>query len=75
MIVTGPVNLSSRAKLVAPGLSASGTLSITTAELYFEVDEEDPDFQKLDPEVSFLFLSFSFPFQLITRNEMEQNGL
>jgi len=50
------VNLSSRAKLVAPGIVASGTLSITSAELYFEVDEEDPDFQKLDPEVRF----FSF---------------
>ena len=48
----GPVNLSSRAKLIAPGLVASGTLSVTSAELYFEVDEEDPDFQKLDAEVS-----------------------
>lgn len=57
--LTGPVNLSSRAKLVAPGIVASGTLSITSAELYFEVDEEDPDFQKLDPEVRFFFLLLS----------------
>ena len=47
----GPVNLSSRAKLIAPGVAASGTLSITSAELYFEVDEDDADFQKIDPEV------------------------
>ena len=47
--------MSSRAKLVAPGIVASGTLSITSAELYFEVDEEDPDFQKLDPEVRFFY--------------------
>ena len=46
-----PVNLSSRAKLVAPGIVANGTLSITSAELYFEVDEDDADFQKQDPEV------------------------
>lgn len=45
------MNLSSRAKLIAPGVVAPGTLSITSAELYFEVDEEDPDFQKHDPEV------------------------
>lgn len=48
---TGPVNLSSRAKLIAPGVVAPGTLSITSAELYFEVDEEDPEFQKHDQEV------------------------
>ena len=45
------MNLSSRAKLIAPGVAASGTLSITSAELYFEVDEDDADFQKIDPEV------------------------
>ena len=49
--LTGPVNLSSRAKLIAPGLVAPGTLSVTSAELYFEVDEEDPDFHKQDPQV------------------------
>ena len=51
IIFAGPVNLSSRAKLIAPGIVAPGTLSITSAELYFEVDEEDAEFQKLDPEV------------------------
>lgn len=43
--------MSSRAKLIAPGVVAPGTLSITSAELYFEVDEDDADFQKHDQEV------------------------
>ena len=56
---TGPVNLSSRAKLIAPGLVAPGTLSITSAELYFEVDEDDAEFQKHDQEVGrYLLESF-----------------
>nr|CAH0107648.1 unnamed protein product [Daphnia galeata] len=54
--LTGPVNLSSRAKLIAPGLVAPGTLSITSAELYFEVDEEDAEFQKHDQEVGRHFI-------------------
>ena len=53
----GPVNLSSRAKLIAPGLVAPGTLSITSAELYFEVDEEDAEFQKHDQEVGRHFIN------------------
>lgn len=44
--------MSTRARLVAPGLVVPGTVSITAAELYFEVDEEDPEFRKADPEVS-----------------------
>ena len=56
----GPVNLSSRAKLIAPGLVAPGTLSITSAELYFEVDEEDAEFQKHDQEVGRHFIK-SYP--------------
>lgn len=31
---------------------APGTVSITSTELYFEVDEEDPEYKKLDAEVS-----------------------
>lgn len=30
---------------------ARGTLSITTTEIYFEVDEEDPAFKKMDAKV------------------------
>ncbi|CAK1589359.1 unnamed protein product [Parnassius mnemosyne] len=49
--LTGPVNISTKAKLVAPGLVAPGTVSLTSTELYFEVDEEDPEFKKIDPEI------------------------
>uniref|UniRef100_A0A3B3XWV4 Neurobeachin b n=1 Tax=Poecilia mexicana TaxID=48701 RepID=A0A3B3XWV4_9TELE len=49
--VGGPVVLSSSAQLVAPVLVARGTLSITTSEIYFEVDEDDPAFKRVDPEV------------------------
>ncbi|XP_041968935.1 neurobeachin isoform X2 [Aricia agestis] len=47
----GPVNISTKAKLVAPGLVAPGTVSLTSTELYFEVDEDDPEYKKIDPEV------------------------
>lgn len=48
----GPVSLSTSAQLVAPCVALKGTLSITASELYFEVDEEDPGFKKIDPKVS-----------------------
>ncbi|CAH2088204.1 unnamed protein product [Euphydryas editha] len=48
--LAGPVNISTRAKLVAPGLVAPGTVSLTSTELYFEVDEDDPEYKKVDPE-------------------------
>lgn len=47
----GPVVLSTPAQLVAPVVVARGTLSITTTEIYFEVDEEDPAFKKIDAKV------------------------
>ncbi|XP_060929107.1 neurobeachin-like [Limanda limanda] len=47
----GPVVLSSPAQLVAPALVSRGTLSITTTEIYFEVDEDDPAFKRVDPKV------------------------
>ncbi|XP_015127079.1 neurobeachin [Diachasma alloeum] len=49
--LTGPVNISTKGKLVAPGIVAPGIISITSTELYFEVDEEDPEFKKIDSEV------------------------
>lgn len=49
--LTGPVNISTKAKLIAPGLVAPGTMSITATEMYFEVDEESDEFQKIDSEV------------------------
>uniref|UniRef100_A0A8C9ZBZ3 Neurobeachin n=1 Tax=Sander lucioperca TaxID=283035 RepID=A0A8C9ZBZ3_SANLU len=48
---SGPVVLSSPAQLVAPVLVARGTLSITTTEIYFEVDEDDPAFRRVEPKV------------------------
>ncbi|CAH4033667.1 unnamed protein product [Pieris brassicae] len=50
--LSGPVNMSTRARLVSGGMAALGTLSLTATELYFEVDEEDPEYKKIDPEVS-----------------------
>ncbi|XP_072248234.1 neurobeachin isoform X3 [Leuresthes tenuis] len=47
----GPVVLSSSAQLVAPVLVARGTLSITTSEIYFEVDEDDPAFKRANSKV------------------------
>nr|XP_061801861.1 neurobeachin-like [Nerophis lumbriciformis] len=49
--LAGPVVLSTPAQLVAPVVVARGTLSITTTEIYFEVDEEDPAFKKADAKV------------------------
>uniref|UniRef100_A0A669CBU8 Neurobeachin a n=1 Tax=Oreochromis niloticus TaxID=8128 RepID=A0A669CBU8_ORENI len=49
--LAGPVVLSTPAQLVAPVVVARGTLSITTTEIYFEVDEEDTAFKKMDPKV------------------------
>merc|ERR1719266_2679123 len=47
----GPVNMSTPAILISPGIAAPGTVSITSSELYFEVNEEDPDFKAFDPSV------------------------
>ncbi|EDW72156.2 uncharacterized protein Dwil_GK10290 [Drosophila willistoni] len=49
--LTGPVNISTKARLIAPGLVAPGTVSITSTEMFFEVDEDHPEFQKIDAEV------------------------
>ncbi|XP_044046004.1 lipopolysaccharide-responsive and beige-like anchor protein isoform X3 [Siniperca chuatsi] len=49
--LTGPVNLSTSAQLVAPAVVVKGTLSITPSELYFEVDEDEPGFKAIDPKI------------------------
>ncbi|XP_027733488.1 neurobeachin isoform X4 [Vombatus ursinus] len=49
--LAGPVVLSTPAQLIAPVVVAKGTLSITTTEIYFEVEEDDPAFKKIDPKV------------------------
>lgn len=50
---------------MAPGITAPGIVSITSTELYFEVDEEDPEYKKLDPEVSFPLFIFFIWFELL----------
>ncbi|XP_053598524.1 neurobeachin isoform X2 [Microplitis demolitor] len=49
--LTGPINISTKGKIIAPGIVAPGIISITSTELYFEVDEEDIEFKKIDSEV------------------------
>nr|XP_020447361.1 lipopolysaccharide-responsive and beige-like anchor protein isoform X3 [Monopterus albus] len=49
--LTGPVNLSTSAQLVAPAAVVRGTLSVTASELYFEVDEDEPSFRAIDPRI------------------------
>lgn len=46
-----PINISTSAILVSPGVAAPGTISITASEVYFEVDEEHQGFKKIDPQV------------------------
>jgi hypothetical protein len=56
--VVGPVNISTKARLVAPGVVAPGTVSVTSTELYFEVDEDDTEYRRMDPEVGLRLLVF-----------------
>ncbi|XP_067848250.1 lipopolysaccharide-responsive and beige-like anchor protein isoform X1 [Heptranchias perlo] len=49
--MAGPVNFTTAVQLIAPAVVAKGTLSITSSELYFEVDDEDPSYKKLDPKI------------------------
>lgn len=46
-----PINVSTKSRLIAPGLVVPGIMSITSSELYFEVDEEDSEYQKVDDTV------------------------
>ncbi|PVD34451.1 hypothetical protein C0Q70_05725 [Pomacea canaliculata] len=47
----GPVALSTSCKLIVPGVAVNGTMSITKSELYFEMDDEDAENKKIDPQV------------------------
>lgn len=47
----GPVSFSTKCRLIAPGVLVPGMLSITQAEMFFEVDEDDAEYKKMDPEV------------------------
>lgn len=50
--LAGPVHFSTKSKLISQICVVNGTLSITSNELYFEVDEDDEIFKKLDNSVS-----------------------
>ncbi|XP_071847278.1 neurobeachin-like isoform X4 [Apostichopus japonicus] len=47
----GTVVYSTQASLVAPCVIAKGTLSITASEMYFDVEEEDEDFKKINASI------------------------
>lgn len=49
---------------------ARGTLSITTTEIYFEVDEDDPAFKNIDAQVR---MGFAVSLELLL--EAFQSGL
>ena len=49
------MNISTSAVLVSPGLAVKGTMSITASEVYFEVDEDNADYKKLEPQVRHYF--------------------
>lgn len=53
-LISGPINISTTAILVSPGVAAQGTISITSSEVYFEVDEDHAEFKKIDPQVGIL---------------------
>jgi neurobeachin len=61
------VNISTKARLVAPGLVAPGTVSLTSTELYFEVDDEDPEYKKIDTEVSTTFKHIPTYYLMLTK--------
>jgi len=46
--LTGPIHYTTKCKLVCSVCVVNGTLSITSNEVYFEVDETDVTFKKLD---------------------------
>ncbi|KAK7929461.1 hypothetical protein WMY93_005856 [Mugilogobius chulae] len=62
-----PVNLSTTAHLVAPAVVVKGTLSVTSSELYFEVDDEEPSFKALDPKGFVLGYAYLKPAALAHR--------
>ncbi|KFM61720.1 Neurobeachin, partial [Stegodyphus mimosarum] len=47
--LAGPVSFSTKCRLIAPGVVVPGMLSITQAEMFFEVDEDDTEYKKMDP--------------------------
>lgn len=44
--------MSTACKLIAPGVAINGLMSITKTDMYYEMDEEDPENKKIDTQVS-----------------------
>ena len=64
ILISGPVALSTPCKLIAPGVAIAGTMAITKAELYFEIDEENEENKKIDPKVCRRYVSYICVFML-----------
>lgn len=69
-VSSGPVNISTKGRLIAPGIVAPGIISVTSTELYFEVDEDDPEFKKIDSEVSAWILNVEGIGKVYTRDTL-----
>lgn len=52
--VSGHVVFTAPCHLIAPCVLAPGSLTVTSEALFFTVDEENTEYQKLDPKVSIL---------------------
>ena len=52
--VSGHVIFTSSCHLIAPCVVAPGSLTVTSEAVFFTVDEENPEYQKLDPKVCVL---------------------
>ena len=50
--VSGHVVFTALCHLIAPCVVAPGSLTVTSEAVFFSVDEENPEYQKLDPKVS-----------------------
>ena len=53
--VSGHVVFTTSCHLIAPCVVAPGSLTVTSEALFFAVDEENPEYQKLDPKVRVFF--------------------
>ena len=58
--VSGHVVFTTSCHLIAPCVIAPGSLTVTSKALFFTVDEENSDYQKLDPKVSSVHCGYEF---------------
>ena len=50
--VSGHVVFTALCHLIAPCVVAPGSLTVTSEAVFFSVEEENPEYQELDPKVS-----------------------